>query len=120
MSLYERLGDETLERAVYLFYDKVMADERVKHFFKGVDTKMLARHQYEFLMRATGGPADHDGPTLRDAHRRLVIDKGLNDEHFDAIKDDLKKALEEIGVGYGTIEELLVAVENLRPEVLNR
>lgn len=120
LTLYERLGGETLERTVYLFYDKVMTDPRLKPFFKGIDTKVLARHQYEFLMRATGGPADYDGPSLRDTHRRLVIEKGLNDSHFDAIIENLKKALEEIGVGYSTVEEVIAAVESLRNEVLNR
>jgi hemoglobin len=120
LSLYERLGEDKIERATYLFYDKVLADERVKHFFKGVDMKLLTHHQYMFLVSITGGPGKYSGRDLRDAHRKLVISHGLSDEHFDAIKEDLKLTLEELGVGYSTVEELMVAVESLRKDVLNR
>lgn len=120
LSLYERLGEETLERAVYLFYDKVLADDRVRHFFKNVNMAILAQHQYNLLLTVTGGPGAYTGRTLRDAHRKLVLKYGLNDEHFDAILENLKKTLEELGAGYSTIEELLNAVNGFRGEVLNR
>lgn len=120
LSLYERLGEETLERIIYLFYDKVLMDDRISHFFRNVDTRNLARHQHHFMMMATGGPNNYIGRSLRDAHRKLVIEKGLNDSHYDAIKEDLKKTLEELGIGFSTIEEIMNVVENMRPEVLNR
>lgn len=120
LSLYEKLGEEAIERAVYLFYDKVLADDRVKHFFKNVNTASLAQHQYNFLVTVTGGPGRYSGRTLRDAHRKLVLKYGLNDEHFDAIAENLKKTLEELGAAYSTIEELMTAVESFRGEVLNR
>ncbi|MBP7722434.1 MAG: group 1 truncated hemoglobin [Alphaproteobacteria bacterium] len=120
LSLYDRLGEEAIERAVYLFYDKVLADDRVRHFFKNVNTAILAQHQYNFLLTVTGGPGAYTGRTLRDAHRKLVLKYGLNDNHFDVIVELLKKTLEELGVGYSTIEELLGIVESVRGEVLNR
>ena len=73
LSLYDRLGEEAIERAVYLFYDKVLADDRVRHFFKNVNTAILAQHQYNFLLTVTGGPGAYTGRTLRDAHRKLVL-----------------------------------------------
>lgn len=37
-SIYEKLGGEAaLKAAVPLFYKKVLADERVKHFFKNTN-----------------------------------------------------------------------------------
>lgn len=120
LSLYERLGEETLDRAVYLFYDKVIADSRLRHFFKHINTAALAQHQYHFLTSITGGPNRYSGRSLRDAHRKLVLTQGLNDEHFDAIAQLLKKTLEELGVGYGTIEEIMGALEGFRDDILNR
>ncbi len=119
-SLYERLGEEAIERAVYLFYDKVLADDRLSPFFKHINTAAVAHHQYHFLLTVTGGPNAYSGRSLRDAHRKLVLKYGLNDSHFDAVLELLKKTLEELGVGYGTIEELLAVVESVRGEVLNR
>ncbi|MGB1061385.1 MAG: truncated hemoglobin, partial [Ketobacter sp.] len=37
-TLYEKIGGEpAVDAAVDLFYKKVLADERIKHFFEGVD-----------------------------------------------------------------------------------
>ncbi|MGB4106592.1 MAG: group 1 truncated hemoglobin [Alphaproteobacteria bacterium] len=120
LSLYERLGEETLERAVYLFYDKVIADSRIRHFFRHINTASVALHQYHFLVTITGGPGRYSGRSLRDAHRKLVLTQGLSDEHFDVIIELMKKTLEELGIGYSTIEEVLNALQGFRDEVLNR
>ena len=38
MSLYEQLGGEAaMDAAVGIFYAKVLADDRIKHFFDGVE-----------------------------------------------------------------------------------
>ncbi len=120
ISLYERLGAQTLERAVYLFYDRVLADTRLKPFFKNVDTRTLARHQRQLLMTVTGGPDGYSGRSLREAHSKLVTEKGLNDTHFDAIGEVLKKTLEELDVDNSIIQEILTIVESTRNEVLSR
>jgi len=84
-SLYDRLGGETaIEKAVDIFYKHVMADQRINHFFKGVDMKNLSRMQNAFLTTAFGGPNIYTGRALRAAHARLV-QQGLNDSHFDAV-----------------------------------
>jgi len=37
-SLYERIGGEAaIDAAVELFYQKVLSDDRIKHFFSDVD-----------------------------------------------------------------------------------
>jgi hemoglobin len=37
-SLFERLGGTgAISAAVFVFYSKVMADSRIKHFFEGID-----------------------------------------------------------------------------------
>jgi truncated hemoglobin YjbI len=49
-SLYERLGGAAaVDAAVDLFYTKVLADDRIKHFFDGVDMKRQAGHQKAFF-----------------------------------------------------------------------
>jgi truncated hemoglobin YjbI len=119
-SLYERLGEQTLERAVYLFYDRILADSRLKPFFKNIDTRHLARHQHHLLMTISGGPGRYSGRSLRDAHRKLVIEQGLSDEHFDAVAEVLRRTLEELEVEESMIGEMMAIVETTRNDILNR
>ena len=45
-TLYDKLGGpEALEAAVDLFYEKVLADERLKHFFEGTNMMRLVIKQ---------------------------------------------------------------------------
>ena len=45
-TLYDKLGGpEALEMAVDLFYEKVLADERLKHFFEGTNMMRLVIKQ---------------------------------------------------------------------------
>lgn len=69
-SLYERLGgEEGIARVVDTFYDMVLADPRVAHFFANTDMAKQRRHQTLFLTFATGGPNKYTGRSMREAHR---------------------------------------------------
>ena len=119
-SLYYRLGGETaIEKAVDIFYKHVMADQRINHFFKGVDMKNLSRMQNAFLTTAFGGPNIYTGRALRAAHARLV-QQGLNDSHFDAVLDDLTKTLKELNVSDNLIQEAVKIADSVRNDVLGR
>jgi len=117
-SLYQKLGGKAaIDAAVELFYTKVLADERVKHFFDDINMNKQRRKQKEFLSAALGGPIPWTGRDLRSAHSSLT---GLNDTHFDAIAGHLKSTLEELKVNPELIAKVLAIVETTRSEVLNR
>lgn len=120
-SLFERLGGETaVDAAVNLFYKKVLADDRIKHFFEGVNITRLRVHQQLFFAYAFGGEKSYPGKTLRRAHQALVEKKGLTDEHFDAVIENLGDALKELGVSQDLIAEAAAIAESARKEVLCR
>ena len=51
-SLYHRLGGKVaIDAAVELFYTKVLADQRIKHFFDDVNMTKQRRRQKEFCVR---------------------------------------------------------------------
>ena len=119
-SLYERLGGEAaVMAAVGIFYEKLLADPSVKHFFENLDMAALTRKQVAFMTRAFGGPAHYRGRDLRAAHADLVA-HGLNDRHFDAVVRHLQATLKELGVAPDLIQEALGIVASTRNEVLNR
>ena len=120
-SLYERLGGAAaVDAAVDLFYTKVLADDRIKHFFDGVDMKRQAGHQKAFLTYAFGGSPNYSGKNMREGHKHLVEKMGLNDSHFDAVMKNLGATLTELGVAPDLIQEAAGIAESTRNDVLNR
>ena len=117
-SLYERIGGEAaVNAAVDLFYRKVLADDRINSFFEGVDMGKQAAKQKAFLTMALGGPNNYTGEDMRKGHAHLV-EKGLNDSHFDAVIENLGATLTELGVPGDLIAEAAAIAENTRADVL--
>lgn len=119
-SLYEQLGGQAaVEAAVDSFYRKVLADDRVSHFFEDTDMDRQIAKQKAFLTMAFGGPHNYSGRDMRSAHAPLV-QKGLNDSHVDAIIELLGATLRELGVGDHLIGEVAAIAESTRKDVLGR
>ena len=117
-SLYQQLGGQpAINAAVDLFYTKVLADDRVKHYFAEVNMTRQKRKQKEFLSMALGAPTKYTGADLRTAHAGLP---GLNDTHFNAIAEHLQATLVELKVDKALIDRTLAIVETTRDDVLNR
>ena len=116
-SLYEKIGGgAAVDAAVELFYKKVLADDRVKHFFDDVSMDKQRRKQKEFLSAALGGPLPWTGKDMRKAH----ADMGLTDAHFNAIAENLQATLEELRVSKDLIDQVMAIVASTRDDVLNR
>lgn len=74
-------GRSAIEAATELFYDKVLHDDSLRHFFEGVDMAHLRSRQAMFISMLLGGRV-YTGKSIHDAHARSR-DHGLNDAHFD-------------------------------------
>jgi hemoglobin len=120
-SLYERLGGQAaIMAAVDLFYQKVLADEVTRPFFDKLDIATQTKKQIAFMTWAFGGPAEYRGRDLRQAHAKLVENKGLGDVHFDAVAKHLAETLRDLGVADPLIQEALGIVGSTRDQVLGR
>ena len=119
-SIYEQIGGAAaMDAAVESFYRKVLSDERVAHFFDGVDMERQMAKQKGFLTMVTGGPNNYTGKSMRDGHRHLVA-RGLNDSHVDAIIELLGETLRELGVAEALITQIAAVAESVRDDVLDR
>jgi hemoglobin len=115
-TLYEQLGGkDALEAAVDLFYEKVLADDRIKHFFDGVDMGKQRGKQKIFLAYAFGGPVSYSGKDMRDAHKHL----DLTEEHFAAVAGNLQATLQEMGVAEDLVEAVMAIAASTHDDVLN-
>lgn len=118
-SLYERIGgNNALVAAIEIFYGKIMADPSVAYFFTGTDMAQQQVKLRGFLAMAFGAPVPYTGKKLSEAHARLV-QKGLSQQHFDAVAGHLHSTLTEMQLPEDIIEEVLSIVESTRNDVLN-
>ena len=117
-SLFDRVGgDAALEAAVDLFYKKILADDSVCDFFEGVDMDAQRDKQRSFIKFALGAAPEYTGKSLAEAHAALV-DKGLNDAHFDAVAGHLQDTLKELEVSDDLVEEVISVIAGTREDVL--
>lgn len=120
LSLYERLGGQpAVNTAVDMFYRKILTDQRVNHFFDGIDMEQQIIKQKGFLTMVFGGPNHYTGKGMRDGHRHLVK-MGLNDSHVDIIIEHLGTTLIELGVSDKDIQEVAAIANSVRSDVLDR
>jgi hemoglobin len=120
-SLYQRIGGEAaVNAAVDLFYIKVLADQRINHFFTNTDMAQQRQHQKIFLTYAFGGLPSYPGQEMRAAHAHLVEKFGLNDHHFNAVIENIGAALKELNVPGALIAEAAAIAESVRNDVLNK
>ena len=119
-NIFEKIGgDIAVNAAVDIFYRRVLADNRINMFFEGVDMEKQAAKQKAFLTVAFGGPNNYTGKDMRDAHAHLV-ERGLNDSHFDAVMEHLGGTLKELNVPDELIAEAAAIAESTRNDVLGR
>jgi hemoglobin len=119
-TLYEQLGGQAaVDAAVDSFYRKVLKDNRIKHFFDGVDMDAQIAKQKSFLTMVFGGPANYSGKDMRAGHAHLV-QRGLNDSHVDVVVELLGQTLTELGVAPQLISQVAGLANSVRHDVLSR
>lgn len=116
--LYDLIGGRsTIEAATERFYDKIMQDESLRHFFEQVDMKHLRSRQTMFVSMLLGGRV-YTGRNIRDAHAHSR-EHGLNDTHFDLFLAHFRAALEEVGVKPENAQKVMQRLESKRGSVLD-
>jgi hemoglobin len=98
-TLFEQIGGAAaVDVAVDKFYERVLNDDRIKHFFADMDMAKQRAHQKAFFTYAFGGTDKYSGQNMREAHKALVEQQGLNGAHFDAVAENLMLTLDSMGV----------------------
>lgn len=116
-TLYERLGGETaVNKAVDIFYEKVLADDRINEFFQNLDMVAQANKQKAFLTMVFGGPHNYSGKDMRTGHAHLALNEG----HFNAVVENLAATLAELGAAEADIAEVAGIANSVKDDVLNR
>jgi hemoglobin len=114
-SLYERLGgEESIEVVVTEFYDRVMDDELVNHYFEDIDMQQQIAHQAQFISAVTGGPVEYTGEEMHAAHEGM----GITEAEFDAIAGHLDDALIEFDVSVEDRDAVLAEIASYQKDIV--
>lgn len=119
-SLYEQLGGETAIRAVVAELVKnIAADGRINWMFANADLPALEGALHDQICAATGGGCTYSGADMKTAHAGMAI----TDAQFNALVEDLLKALDTLGVPYALdgsqpIDPLLLALVGMQGDIV--
>ena len=117
-NLYELIGGhETIKAATERFYERVLEDENLRHFFKDTDMAHLRSRQVMFVSMLLGGRV-YTGKDIRGAHAAARV-QGMKDEHFDLFLAHFRAALEDVGVEPENAEKVLQPLQRTRKTVLD-
>ncbi|BBH54260.1 group I truncated hemoglobin [Fluviispira sanaruensis] len=119
-SFYELVGgDKAMEKAVNVFYRKVLKDQNIKHFFNDIDMTKQMQKQKAFFTLLFDGPNNYTGKDLKSGHAHLVA-RGLNDSHFDAVLAHLQSTFVDLSIPDEIANALSAKAEAARDLVLGK
>lgn len=114
-TLFLRLGGiDAVNAAVDIFYEKVLADDRISQFFQHTDMTSQAKKQKAFLAFAFGAPTNYTGKDMRKAHAGMA----LTEIHFNAVIEHLTDTLKQLNVDPDLIKEAIDIATSTKHHVL--
>jgi hemoglobin len=114
-TLFEELGGkETITVVVDRFYEKMMADEELNHFFAHTDMKKQHAHLTAFISFAIGSQENYKGKNMRDAHAHLQI----KTDDFQKTAGHLIATLQELQVPQEKIDTIIAKIAPLQDDIV--
>ena len=116
-SLYERLGAyDAILAVVDQTIRNIAADRRINRFFAGANIPRLRRMLADQICVASGGPCVYAGRDMKSAHARV----GIRSRHFNALGDDLGRALKTFKVPRREQRELVALLAPTKKDIVER
>ncbi|MGM9485399.1 group I truncated hemoglobin [Roseateles sp. NT4] len=115
--LYRELGGrEAIQAFTNDFYDSMLQDARIAHFFDGINMKHLKRVLADYFCVVAGGPCIYDGVGMKDAHAHLGIGKG----DFNTLVEHLQRAMDKANVPFATQNQLLARMAFFHRDIVTK
>jgi hemoglobin len=116
-TLYQRLGGyDSIQAVVDEAIKNIAADRRINRFFKGANIQRLRRQLADQICAASGGPCVYRGRDMKSAHAGM----GIESRHFDALVQDLGKALNKFRVPAREQRELVALLAPTKKDIVTR
>jgi len=109
-------GEQAIVSTIDYLYELCEDDPTISVFFERANLKRLKHHQFQLFKMLLHEDHDYQPRNLREIHRHLE----LEEYHFDAFMDHLRRALRERSkLPIPEIREFLSKVEMLRDQLLD-
>lgn len=116
-TLYEQLGGKpAIEKVIKDFIGYVAKDNRINFFFAKTNIPHLEKMLVEQVCEGTGGPCKYTGLSMKQAHKGMNI----NTAQFNALVEDLQKAMDANSVPLGLQNQLLAILAPMEPDVVHQ
>jgi hemoglobin len=114
-TLYDRLGGKpAIEAVTQTFLENVAADARINGRFANTDVPALKAKLVDQICEASGGPCTYAGEDMPTAHAGMSV----TEAEFNAMGEDLAKALDIHMVPAAEKNELLGAIGGMKDEIV--
>ena len=115
--LYDELGGAAkLNATVEEFVDIMLEDKRINFAFAQADLRIFKERLYTQLCALAGGPCDYEGRDMKTAHEKLAVDNA----QFNALAEDLYKAMERAGVNYRAQNKLMALLAPMQKDIVRK
>ena len=116
-TLYERLGGyDAILAVVDASIKNIAADRRINRFFAKANVARLRRQLADQICAASGGPCIYTGRDMRSAHAGM----GIKNSDFNALVQDIGKALKAFKVPARERRELVMLLAPARKDIVTR
>jgi len=116
-TLYQRLGGyDSILAVVDEAIKNIAADRRINRFFAGANIQRLRRQLADQICAGSGGPCLYTGRDMKTAHAGM----GIKSSHFDALVQDLGKALNKYRVPAREQRELVALLAPTKKDIVTR
>jgi hemoglobin len=116
-TLYERLGGyDAILAVVDASIKNIAADRRINRFFAKANVARLRRQLADQICVASGGPCIYTGRDMKSAHAGM----GIKNSHFNALVQDVSKALKTFKVPAREQRELVMLLAPARKDIVTR
>jgi hemoglobin len=113
--LYVRLGEKTaIEAVVKELIENIKADDRINKKFANADLKDLQNKLVDQICQASGGPCQYTGKNMKEAHQGM----GITEAEFNALVEDLVKALDKLGVKEKEKNDLIALLAPMKTDIV--
>lgn len=115
-ALYQELGGQPgLVKLMDDFMTRLLADPRMKPFFKDVDHKHVKAQLVAQICEVSGGPCKLKGPDMKKAHAGMDITK----RDFNVLVEVLQDSMKAQGIDFSTQNQLLARLAPMHRDIIN-
>lgn len=109
-------GEDNLKRIAVDTADNFMADPRVSPTFDNTNMDRFKVLLGEQFCQVAGGSCEYHGRTMKDTHKGLH----LTNADFNAVVEDLQKAMDKEGVPFATQNRFLARLAPMQHDIVTK